>query len=171
MDSAFTEDKMHKRIEELGAFLRPLVELEGERALKEFDILLGDKPRGGHPHVLKYFVVKRRESIDKQLSGESQGERLNFNLPPGLIRTLLGIGIAVLFATVLNAGAWLWGVIAGFKGSTTWGLLNMFFYPITPITYGFFARKDIGRNAAIMVACACLFFAVVVIVSVMMLSP
>jgi hypothetical protein len=170
-ESAFAEDKMHKRIEEVGTFLRPLVELEGERALKRFDILLGDEPRPGHPHVLKYFVVERRASINKQLAGESQGERVDFNLPPGLARTLLGFGIAFLFSIVLNSGAWLWGVIAGFRGSAKWGLLNMFFYPITPIAYGFFARKDIGRNAAIMVTCACVFLAGVVIAAVMLLSP
>jgi spore coat protein H len=141
MDGPFGQEKMRQQIEEAGKFLRPLVELDDERALRRFDVALGEKPRLGQPHVLKYFVDQRRESIEKQLSGESQGDKLDWDF--GMPRELLVVAGAVLFAMALNAGAWLWGVIAGFRGGATWGFLNMFFYPIAPIAYGFFARKDI----------------------------
>ncbi|MCH2124117.1 MAG: CotH kinase family protein [Pirellulaceae bacterium] len=168
LEGPFAKAKMFQQIDAAGSFLRPLVALEGDRALADFEIVIGKTPQPKHPHVLKYFVVQRHKSITQQLSGKSTGQKARWNEFPfsmDQVLTWLGIGIAVALSMMLNAGAWLWGVIGGFRGSTRWGVLNMFFYPVTPITYGFFVRKDLGRRAAIMVFVAALILLVVVIVS------
>ena len=172
MESVFAEEKMLRQIEEAGAFLRPLVAEGGDEALEQFDVVLGEKPNLRQPHVLKYFVRERRNSIAKQLSGESEGSKVDWGggIPPVVWSWLLA-AIAVLFALMLNSGAWLWGVIAGFNGSAKWGLLNVFFYPIAPLVFGFYARRDVGLNAGRVTLCASAIFVVTVVASVMLLSP
>ena len=62
---------------------------------------------------------------------------------------IVGWGIAILSVLLLNFSGWLWGVVVGFRGSLLWGFLNMFFYPLTPVIYGFGVRKELGRRSAI----------------------
>ena len=38
--------------------------------------------------------------------------------------------------------------VAGFRDSVKWGLLNFFFYPVTPAIYGFCVRRTLGIRAA-----------------------
>ncbi len=38
--------------------------------------------------------------------------------------------------------------MAGFRGSVSWGFLNLFFYPITPAIYGIRIRPDLGQRSA-----------------------
>ena len=162
---------MNRQIDQAGEFLRPLVALEGDEAAREFDALLGETPQPDAPHVLKFFVAKRRESVQSQLAGLSEGERLEFGgMPSGLLKLLIAIGIALVIAGLLNVAAYLWGVIVGFRASKTWGLLNMFLYPISPVVYGFRSHKDLGRRAAIMTVCSFGTLIVVLITAAGMLS-
>ena len=64
-------------------------------------------------------------------------------------KKLLGAGIPVIAALLLNMIVYIWAAVAGFRGRVGWGFLNLLIYPITPIIYGFGIRKDLGRRAAI----------------------
>ncbi|HAO65491.1 MAG TPA: hypothetical protein DCR17_02220, partial [Verrucomicrobiales bacterium] len=57
------------------------------------------------------------------------------------------LGGLVVF--LLNLSAWLWGVVAGFRVSMLWGGLNLFFYPLAPVIYGFVIQKTLGRRSAL----------------------
>jgi len=66
--------------------------------------------------------------------------------------------------------AWCWGLYAGFRSTPSWGFLNMLFYPVTPLVYGFHVRKDLGRRAAIMVLGSFVLFIGAAIFSAVLLS-
>ena len=165
MDTIFDEKKMRSQIDTAADFLRPLVAEEGDRAARRFEAALGDAPRRGSLHPLKYFVRKRRESVLAQLAGESKGQHHSWErrLPRKVVAKWVGFGAAFLFAGTLNAVAWLWALIAGVRHSARWGFLNMALYPIAPIVYGFHKRKDLGQGAAIMAVCS---FALLIVVIV-----
>ena len=146
LDTIFAEEKMHQQIERVGAFVRPLVKINGPKATSRFDAVLAERPKDREQHPLKYFVTKRRASVRRQLDGESEGHIL-FDKPPNWPE-IIGWGIAILAVLLLNFSGWVWGVVAGFRGSVLWGLLNMFFYPLTPLIYGFGVRKELGRRSA-----------------------
>jgi hypothetical protein len=89
-------------------------------------------------HPMKFFVTKRRESVRQQLEGASGGYvPFTGELKALPVRKTLKFAAALLLLLLLNGIGWLWGVIAGFRGSAGWGLLNIFFYPIAPLIYGF----------------------------------
>jgi hypothetical protein len=99
---------------------------------------------------LKVFVSKRTESIRDQLENQAKGYvpfSGEMQVPP--IRKMIGFGIVLLILLLLNAVGWIWAVIAGFRGSAGWGLLNMFFYPFAPVIYGFFVRKELGFRSGV----------------------
>ncbi len=164
MDTTFAEEKVMARIDEVAQFLRPLIAEEGPDAVKRFDAEISASPTDS-PHALKYFVRKRRESIERQLAGESAGEHLNWDgqVPPEVVVRWIAVGLVFLFALLLNAIAWIWSAIAGIRDSTKWGLLNLFLYPIAPIIFGVAVRKDMGRGAAIMTACSSVLFVAVLV--------
>ncbi|MCH2385232.1 MAG: CotH kinase family protein [Pedosphaera sp.] len=146
LDTIFAEEKMHQQIERVGAFVRPLVKINGPKATSRFDAVLAERPKDREQHPLKYFVTKRRASVRRQLDGESEGHIL-FDKPPNWPE-IIGWCIAILSVLFLNFSGWVWGVVAGFRGSILWGFLNMLFYPLTPVIYGFGVRKELGRRSA-----------------------
>ena len=161
LNTIFAEEKMHQQIERVGAFVRPLVKINGRNATAGFDAVLAERPKDWEQHPLKYFVTERRASVRRQLDGESEGHIL-FDKPPNWPE-IIGWGIAILSVLLLNFSGWLWGVVAGFRGSVLWGFLNMFFYPLTPVIYGFGVRKELGRRSAIWsIFCAACFVALIV---------
>ena len=169
LNTIFAEEKMHQQIERVGAFVRPLVKINGRNATAGFDAVLAERPTDWEQQPLKYFVTKRRASVRRQLDGESEGHIL-FGQPSewreivGLFWwKIVGWGIAILSVLLLNFSGWLWGVVVGFRGSILWGFLNMFFYPLTPVIYGFGVQKELGRRSAIWsIFCAACFVALIV---------
>ena len=147
LDTIFAEDKMLKQIEKAGTFVRTLVRINGPKALDGFDGVLAENPKKWEPHPLKYFVTQRRESVRRQLNGESAGSMLDYLQFDW--KQILPWIVAISTVMLLNLSGWLWGVIAGFRGSAMWGFLNLLFYPLAPIIYGFAIQKTLGRRSAI----------------------
>ena len=145
LDTVFDEQKLQAQIEVAGDFVRPLIH-ESEQG--KFDLVLGEAPTWGEPHVLKYFVTKRTESVRDQLSGKSTGQTHSYG-NGGLPGLWIGIGMAFLIALGANGLAWLFGLFAGFKGGNGWGIANMFLYPLSPMVFGFAVRRDLGLRSAI----------------------
>lgn len=168
LESVFAEQKMIDQIDHAAEFVEPLVALEGKTARDEFQRALADTPQAGRAHAVKYFVRTRRASLLKQLAGESDGQHLSWDDPGRFIGAAIGLGIGLLFAGMLNVSAWIWSGFAGFRDSNTWGVLNLCFYPIAPMIYGFGKRSDLGRGAAILVLCSTVLLTAVVAV---MVSP
>ena len=167
LNTIFDEEKMYRQIERVGAFVRPLVKINGSRATDGFDAVLVEKPNDLEQQPLKYFVTRRRASVRRQLDGESEGYILFDNNKPPDWRKIIGLdwweiigrlikkntvfrwGLVILSVLLLNSSAWIWGVMVGFRSSVLWGILNMFFYPLTPVIYGFGVQKELGRRSAI----------------------
>lgn len=146
----FGENKVRGQIDEAGQFVRELLEPH-QRA--RFDAAMGDRPTPSEPHVLKYFVTKRLESVQEQLAGRSSGQRHSFNtLPPGNPAQWIKIAAVLVLTLALNVFAWIWGMIAGFRTSNGWGLANMVFYPVAPVIYGFGVRRKSGIAIGAVVA-------------------
>ena len=104
---------------------------------------------------LKFFVVKRHESINAQLAGTAGGESVGFGefpLPRQLVPIMISLAVLALLSTI----GWIWGIVAGFRGSTLWGCLNIFFSPLAPAIYGFGVRRDLGFKCAVF-ATLCIF--------------
>jgi spore coat protein H len=150
LDTIFAEDKLRQQIADTASFLRPLVEETASRssALKRFEATVADTPTGKEPHALNLFVAQRRVSVAQQLSGQSSGQELELEKMPDH-RKLLGAGIPLIAALLLNLIVYICAAVAGFKGSVGWGILNLLTYPIAPMIYGIRIRKDLGRRAAI----------------------
>ncbi|MBM3833124.1 MAG: hypothetical protein FJ403_07610 [Verrucomicrobia bacterium] len=149
LGSIFAEEKMHRQISVTADFLRPLIRENGDKAPERFERVLADAPSAQEAHPLKFFVTKRRESVQRQLDGKSSGYvPFTGDLKALPIRKILIFGAALLLLLLLNAFGWLWGVIAGFRGSAGWGVLNLFFYPVTPVIYGFRVQQKLGRRCA-----------------------
>ncbi len=163
MESLFAEKKMIDQIEESADFVGPLVALEGETSREEFQRAMADKPQPPRAHAVKYFVRTRRASLLKQLAGRSEGQHLAWENPEVML-VWIGVGIGCLVAGILNATAWVWSGFAGFRDSKSWGFLNLCFYPIAPMIYGFRKRSDLGRGAAILVLCSSLLMTAVFVV-------
>ena len=138
---------MHQQIEKVGEFVRPMVKINGPKATDGFDGVLADSPKWHEEHPIKYFVTKRRESVRRQLDGESEGHILHD--PPANWPEIIGWSIAFFSVLLLNLAGWIWGIVVGFRGSTLWGCLNIFFSPLAPAIYGFAVRRDLGFRCAI----------------------
>ncbi|HAO65490.1 MAG TPA: hypothetical protein DCR17_02215, partial [Verrucomicrobiales bacterium] len=76
LETIFGEEKMLGQIQSAAAFVRPLVGINGPKALDLFDAVLAEEPVWYEPHPLKYFVTERRESVRRQLDGISAGSVL-----------------------------------------------------------------------------------------------
>ena len=138
---------MLKKIESIGAFVRPMVNLNGDDAESRFDQVLAEEPSWREQHPLKYFVKVRHESIRAQLNGSSQGQSVGLGGFPDLGPYIPWI-ISALVLVFLGMIGWIWGIVVGFRGSTLWGCLNIFFSPWTPAIYGFAIRRDLGFRCA-----------------------
>jgi len=147
LNTVFDEDKMFGKIESVGAFVRPMVSLNGGGAEARFDRVLASEPSWEEQHPLKFFVMKRRESIRAQLDGLSSGESVGFGGFPDIGQFIPWI-ISALVLLFLNAIGWIWGIVVGFRGSTLWGCLNIFLSPLAPAIYGFAVRRDLGFRCA-----------------------
>jgi len=148
LNTIFDEEKMFGQIESVGAFVRPMVSLNGGEAEERFDRVLAEEPSLWEKHPLKFFVTKRRESIRAQLDGLSSGQSVGFGGFPDMER-LIALGVAALVLVLLSIIGWIWGIVVGFSGSTLWGCLNIFFSPLAPAIYGFGVRRDLGFRCAI----------------------
>ena len=162
LNTIFAEDKMHQQIEKVGEFVRPMVKINGPKATDGFDGVLADSPNWYEEHPINYFVTKRRESVRRQLDGESEGHILHD--PPPNWPEIIGWSIAFFSVLLVQISVWIWGIVVGFRGSTLWGCLNIFFPPLTPAIYGFAVRRDLGFRCAIF-AIFCLFSWIVFIAS------
>ena len=147
LNTIFAEDKMHQQIEKVGEFVRPMVKINGPKATDGFDGVLADSPKWYEEHPIKFFVTKRRESVRRQLDGESEGHILHD--PPPNWPEIIGWSIAFFSVLLVNLAGWIWGIVVGFRGSTLWGCLNIFFSPLAPAIYGFAVRRDLGFRCAI----------------------
>lgn len=165
MDSSFDEARMFARIDRHASALRPLMQDEGEEAIQRFEADVAERPSAGSSHPLKEFVSERRLSVRDQLDGKSEGHHLSFgpNIEFDTVIMWIGLFATLGFVLLLNSGSWVWGIIAGFRQNAKWGLLNMFFYPICPLIYGYFVRREFGLRAAIMTTCTMGLFLVTVV--------
>ena len=152
LKTVFGEEKLRGQIDQLAAFLRPLMSANGEDAPARFEKAIADAPSLFQPHALKFFVTKRHESVRDQLAGQHSGDVVGSDLDlTQLFEWFTGPRVAVLLAfpllLLLNGSGWLWGVAAGFRNSTMWGLLNALLFPVCPLVYGFFVHRELGRRA------------------------
>ena len=148
INTIFDESVMLKKIESIGSFVRPMVNLNGSDAESKFDQVLADNPSMFEQHPLKYFVKVRHESIRAQLDGSSLGQSVGFGVLPDLGPYYPWI-ISALVLMFLQSIGWIWGIVVGFRGSTLWGCLNIFFSPWAPAIYGFAIRRDLGFRCAL----------------------
>ena len=92
--------------------MRPLIALEGKSASHRFEAEISDDPKRS-PHALKYFIRKRRESVESQLAGKSKGDHLSWE-DQGLAELLgfvLRIAGAVLFAGMFAMPVSVWALL------------------------------------------------------------
>ncbi len=150
LDTIFAQEKMRQQISDAADFVRRHISINGADALTRFERAVADGPSEHEPHVLKVFVRKRRASVQGQLDGLSDGEILFGDMKRLPVRRIIGLAIAFGAGLLLNLVGWVWSLVAGFRGSVGWGLLNLFLYPIAPMVYGFSIRKDLGRRSAIL---------------------
>jgi hypothetical protein len=149
LSTIFAEEKLDEQVTATAAFLRPLVASHGAASLERFEKVVAGGPQPGEPHVIQVFVEKRRQSVRDQLDGTSEGLVLHDGQPKSFpVRKIIGFAVALLVLMLLHAVGWIWGGIAGFRGSLKWGFLNLCFYPITPAIYGFRVRRPLGIRAA-----------------------
>ena len=148
INTIFDESVMLKKIESIGSFVRPMVNLNGSDAESKFDQVLAATPSMFEQHPLKYFVKVRHESIRAQLDGSSLGQSVGFGGLPDLAPYYPWI-ISALVLVLFQSIGWIWGIVVGFRGSTLWGCLNIFFSPWAPAIYGFAIRRDLGFRCAL----------------------
>ena len=138
---------MHQHMEKGVELVRPVGKIKGPKATDGFEGVLADSTKWYEEHPLKYFATRRRESVRRQLDGESEGHILHD--PPPNWPEIIGWSIAFFSVLLLNLVGWIWGIVVGFRGSTLWGCLNIFFSPWAPAIYGFAVRRDLGFRCAI----------------------
>lgn len=149
LETIFAARKVDRQISRAATFLRPLIRDNEKHRAKRFEKIVADVPQKGEPHPLKYFVSERRKSVQEQLDGLSSGEILQTGeIPEFPVRAIIRWSCALGLVLFLNFAGWVWGAICGFRSKPAWGFLNLLFYPLTPVVYGFVVRRDLGRWAA-----------------------
>ena len=133
-----------------------MVSVNGDKATGRFELVLSNEPHAWEPHPLKFYVEKRHESIRAQLAGTLEGDSVGFGAMPHIPEQFIAVGILFLVMLLFNTICWVWGIVVGFKGSTLWGCLNIFFTPMAPAIYGFGVRRDLGFKCALF-ATVCFF--------------
>jgi hypothetical protein len=85
LGDVFAPDRLHRRVDELAALVRPLVAEESARKLARFEQAVTLTRREGtpddgrgfgrnrSPHPLKWFITERARSVRAQLDGRSEG--------------------------------------------------------------------------------------------------
>jgi spore coat protein CotH len=85
VETEFAPAKLHRRVDELAAWLRPVVAEESPWKRNRFEgAITGEPVAGGDnnglgwdhgrpPHPLKWFIAERAESVRDQLDGRSEG--------------------------------------------------------------------------------------------------
>jgi spore coat protein H len=85
LDTLFIPERLHRRVDELAALLRPVVAEDSQRKAPRFEQAVTatapveayqDSPEFGRnrpPHPLKWFITERAASVRAQLRGESEG--------------------------------------------------------------------------------------------------
>lgn len=83
LTTVFVPERLHQRVDELAALLRPVVAEESPRKFSRFDRAVTDTSfdpatrdssgpgRNRPPHPLKWFITERARSVRKQLAGGS----------------------------------------------------------------------------------------------------
>ena len=148
LETIFAKEHMFARIDKVAGFVRPMVAVNGDDAGARFDLVLADEPQGWEQHPLKFYVEKRHESIGGQLAGTIKGDSVGFGGLP-MPEQFVAIAIAFLIMMFFNIISWIWSIVVGFRGSTLWGCLNLFFSPFSPMIYGFGVRRDLGFKCAL----------------------
>jgi len=156
LNTIFAKEKMLDRIDTIAKFVRPMVSVNGDKATGRFELVLSNEPHAWEPHPLKFYVEKRHESIRAQLAGTLEGDSVGFGAMPHIPEQFIAVGILFLVMLLFNTICWIWGIVVGFKGSTLWGCLNIFFTPMAPAIYGFGVRRDLGFKCALF-ATVCFF--------------
>jgi spore coat protein CotH len=87
LDTVFVPERLHQRIDELAAVIRPVVQGhrdprpdQFERAIAASSTPAASQPhgeRGGPVHALKPFITRRAAEVRAQLAGTSQGLRVS----------------------------------------------------------------------------------------------
>ena len=154
LDTHFGQETLNAQIDRAAAILRPVIAENGKNAPEQFEKAIADSPSLFQPHPLKFFVTKRHESVRAQLANETTGDTLG-NEGEGLKELVqwftaprLGLLVGLPVVLLLNASGWLWGMVAGFRKGTRWGLLNAAIFPLAPLLYGFVVCRDLGIRAA-----------------------
>ncbi len=85
LDEVFVPERLHRRVDELAALVRPLVAEESRRKHERFEQAVTQTTprtdeedgrgfgRNRPPHPLKWFITERAKSVRAQLAGESEG--------------------------------------------------------------------------------------------------
>ncbi len=147
LGTLFEVEKLHRQIDAAAQTVRPLVAINGPKATERFDAILADEPVWWEKHPLKYFVSERHASVSDQLSGMAEGADLEgANLD---FKAWIALFITGAVVILMHFAGWIWGMVAGFRSGPLWGFLNLCFYPICPLIYGFAIRRDLGRRAAL----------------------
>ena len=152
----FGERAMSDQLDLAVASIRPYFEHVEPSELNAFDQAIAGKPTGIDSDPLAYFIKARRQSLEEQLNGKSTGKHVDYNdpaIPEAYIFALLELGMLFVLMGLIHLGIWVWGVVAGFRLGSTWGLLNLLLYPMAPIVFGFLVSPENGRR----VATICLF--------------
>ncbi|GEM_PF-254011 len=154
LDTHFAQKKVNAEIDRVAAILRPVIRANGKEAPGRFEKAIAESPSLFEPHALKFFVIKRHESVREQLAHERSGDTLGnegeefAGLMQWFTGPRIGLFLGLPVVLLLNASGWLWGILAGFRKGTRWGLLNAAFFPLAPLVYGFLVRRDLGKWSA-----------------------
>ena len=148
------QDKMLSQIDRGATFLRPVIDVNGPEAADALEKSIAEASSPGHVHALKFFVTERHESVRAQLAGEHTGDTMENGfaglkmLAGWFTGPRIGLLVALPVVLLLNGSGWMWGVIAGFRKSVVWGLANAAIFPLSPLIYGLFVRRELGKHTA-----------------------
>ena len=151
LQAPFSDQSMTVAVKAFAGVITPYFEQVGGNARKKFEQTLYGKPSGWNPDPVSYFIKARRTSLQNQLEGKSNGQRVEHNdsrAITGIFVSLVQVGIISFLVALLNLGTWIWGVIAGFRRGAVWGISNLVFYPLAPLLFGFFVCPDKGRRSS-----------------------
>ena len=154
LGTVFAQDKMLSQIDRGATFLRPVIDVNGPKAADALEKSIAEASSPGQVHALKFFVTERHESVRAQLAGEHTGDTMENGfaglkmLAGWFTGPRIGLLVALPVVLLLNGSGWMWGVIAGFRKSAAWGLVNAAMFPLSPLIYGFCVSQELGKHTA-----------------------